>query len=148
MMSQVKWNNDDIFQFLDVYEQYPILWNIKHKDYLNRNLKISNFEKLKNNLSSIGLVVDSDQLRLKIKSIRDVYRQEIAKINRSKKSGAGTDSLYKPKLIWFNRANTFLNEVTSTRESSSNLVSFIFIIHFTIHFSLIFIHLVYMVFNY
>lgn len=65
-MSQVKWNNDDIFQFLDVYEQYPILWNIKHKDYLNRNLKISNFEKLKNNLSSIGLVVDSDQLRLKI----------------------------------------------------------------------------------
>jgi len=28
--------------------------------------------------------VDSDQLRLKIKSIRDVYRQEIAKINRSK----------------------------------------------------------------
>jgi len=65
MMSQVKWNNDDIFQFLDVYEQYPILWNIKHKDYLNRNLKISNFEKFKNNLSSIGLVVDSDQLRLK-----------------------------------------------------------------------------------
>lgn len=67
----------------------------------------------------------------------------------AKKSGAGTDSLYKPKLIWFNRANTFLNEVTSTRESSSNLVSFIFIIHFTIHFSFtIFIHLVYMVFNY
>lgn len=88
--------------------------------------------------------MDSDQLRLKIKSIREVYRQEIAK-----KSGAGTDSLYKPKLIWFNRANTFLNEVTSTRESSSNLVSFIFIIHFTIHFSFtIFIHLVYMVFNY
>lgn len=64
--------------------QYYIL-NIKHKDYLNRNLKISNFKKLKNNLSSIGLVVDSDQLRLKIKSICDVYRQEIAKINRSKK---------------------------------------------------------------
>lgn len=92
--------------------------------------------------------MDSDQLRLKVKSICDVYRQEIAKINRSKKSGAGTDSLYKPKLIWFNRANTFLNEVTSKRESSSNLVSFIFIIHFTTHFSLIFIHLVYMVFNY
>lgn len=118
--------------------QYYIL-NIKHKDYLNRNLKISNFKKLKNNLSSIGLVVDSDQLRLKIKSICDVYRQEIAKINRSKKSGADTDSLYKPKLIWFNRANTFLNEVTSTRESSSNLVSFIFIIHFSFT---IFIHLV------
>ena len=59
MMShfKAKWNTDDIFQFLDVYEQYPILLNIKHKDYLNRNLKNSNFEKLKNNLSSIGLYV-------------------------------------------------------------------------------------------
>jgi uncharacterized protein YecE (DUF72 family) len=60
---KTKWNKDDIFQFLDVYEQFPILWNIKHTDYLNRNLKNSNFEKLKNNLSTIELV-DSDQLRL------------------------------------------------------------------------------------
>lgn len=40
----------------------------------------------------------SDQSRFKIYSICDAYKREIAKINKSKKSGTGNDSLYKPKL--------------------------------------------------
>jgi hypothetical protein len=38
------------------------------------------------------------QLKAKIKSVKDVYRQELGKIERSKKSGSGAAEIYSPKL--------------------------------------------------
>ena len=66
--------------------------------------------------------MDAKQLKTKIKTIKDVYRKELAKIVRSKKSGQGTDHVYIPKLAWLETAE-FLREVISTRETQSNLVS-------------------------
>ena len=42
----MKWNCNNIIDFLKIYEQYPLLWNIKHKDYLNTKLKDEMFKKL------------------------------------------------------------------------------------------------------
>ncbi|GFW41982.1 hypothetical protein TNCV_6901 [Trichonephila clavipes] len=54
--------------------------------------------------------MDNKQLKAKIKSIKDVYRTELNKIEKSKKSGCGVDDVYVPKLTWFNEA-CFLSEV-------------------------------------
>ena len=35
----MKWNSKIIIDFLKICEQYPVLWNIKHKDYCNLKLK-------------------------------------------------------------------------------------------------------------
>jgi hypothetical protein len=43
----------------------------------------------------------ADCVRRKIKIIKTVYSQELNKIMKSKKSGAGTIDLYKPELVWF-----------------------------------------------
>jgi hypothetical protein len=48
-------------------------------------------------------------------SIKNVYRQELTKIKKSKKSGAGADDVYQPKLAWFKRADIFLKNVVSSR---------------------------------
>jgi hypothetical protein len=75
--------------------------------------------------------MDEKQLKSVIKTTKDVYRHELAKIERSQKNGAGIEEVYSPKLLWFNSAH-FFREVLSTRKSQSNLVSkFIFycIIH-------------------
>jgi hypothetical protein len=37
----------------------------------------------------------------KIKMMEKVYSQEVDKTVKSKKSGAGTNDLYKPQLVWF-----------------------------------------------
>lgn len=95
-MTKPKWNHDDVFKFLGMYEKYSVLWNIKHHDYLNRNMKIQKLEKLESDLIDCGLAVDTEQLRIKIKSIRDAYRQEVGIILISKKSGSGTDDIYYP----------------------------------------------------
>lgn len=120
----MKWNVNNITTFLQIYENFPILWNIKQKDYLDTKLRDSAFEKLSDELKAEDLVGDmtAKQLKAKIKSIKDAYRQELAKIEKSKKSGTGTDDIYKPKLVWFGKAD-FLREVISTRMSKSNLVS-------------------------
>jgi hypothetical protein len=43
----------------------------------------------------------ADRIRGKIKIIKTVYSQELNKIIKSKKSGAGTKDLYKPKPVLF-----------------------------------------------
>ncbi|KAL1493843.1 hypothetical protein ABEB36_009529 [Hypothenemus hampei] len=42
--------------------------------------------------------------------------------NKIKKSGASTNEIYTPRLIWFKEAATFL-DFCNGRESSSNIVS-------------------------
>ena len=32
-----KWNTEEIMKFLDKYEEFECLWNIRHTDYMNRN---------------------------------------------------------------------------------------------------------------
>ena len=42
--------------------------------------------------------MNDKQLKAKIKNVKDVYRQERGKIERSKKSGSGAAEIYSPKL--------------------------------------------------
>ncbi|GFV03059.1 hypothetical protein TNCV_3041631 [Trichonephila clavipes] len=61
--------------------------------------------------------MDNKQLKAKIKSIKDVYRTELNKIEKSKKSGCGVDDVYVPKLTWFNEA-CFPGEVFGNKKRS------------------------------
>lgn len=61
--------------------------------------------------------MDVKQLKARIKSVKDVYRQELHKIEKSMKSGSGAAEVYSPKLAWFNEAN-YLSEVLSTKNSN------------------------------
>lgn len=67
-----------------------------------------------------NIEITEDELKKKIKTIKTVYQQELNKITKSAKSGAGTDDLYKPKLIWFSDAS-FLKEVSGTRKRKSTV---------------------------
>lgn len=88
---KMKWNANNIVDFLKIYKQHPVLWNIKHKDYCNTKLKDELFKQLYEQLAAKGLMkgMDEKQLKSKIKTIKDVYRHELAKIERSQKSGPG-----------------------------------------------------------
>ncbi|KAK4882285.1 hypothetical protein RN001_005604 [Aquatica leii] len=124
VLNKMKWNSDQIIQFLDVYERYEVLWDIRCTDHMNKIKRDTAFDKwLKELLEMEGFVNhDLVTLKTKLKTIKTVYRQEVNKILKSKKSGSGTDDLYKPKLIWFTRADSFLNNVTISRASTNNMV--------------------------
>lgn len=87
----MKWNSNNIIVFLDIYQKYTILWNIKDKDYCNTKLKDESFKQLFCDLNEKQLIGEMNikQFKAKIKSIKDVFRQEVQKIEKSKKSGCG-----------------------------------------------------------
>jgi hypothetical protein len=60
---------------------------------MNKNKTELSFEKLVLELR--------EQILEKLKTVKTVYRPELSTVTKSKKSGAGTDDLYKPKLVWF-----------------------------------------------
>ena len=78
----MKWNANNILLFLQMYQQYPTLWNIKEKDYSNKSLRDATYKGLISELKEKQLLVEMDAklLKSKIKSIRDVYRTELQKI--------------------------------------------------------------------
>jgi hypothetical protein len=91
---------------------------------MNKNKRELSFEKLVRELREQGFEnIGVELVRKKLKTIKTVYRQELSKITKSKKSGAGTNNLYKPKLVWFEKADSFLRGVTATRTSTSTLVN-------------------------
>ncbi len=117
----VKWSVPTIETFFDLFEAFPSLWNSKCEEYHLTDHKDSDYKALVVALSKKNINVSEEQLKAKIKSLRTTYRSELSKIKISKKSGAGTDETYVPKLAWFAKADKFLNEVTSYRISKSNL---------------------------
>jgi hypothetical protein len=118
-MSAPRWTIGEIMKFLELYETYELLWNIRHHDYLNKNKRELSFEKLVLELREHGFEnIGVELVRKKFKA-----RQELAIITKSKKTGAGTDDVYRPKLAWFEKADSFLRGVTATRTSTSTLVS-------------------------
>ncbi|KAK4875126.1 hypothetical protein RN001_011548 [Aquatica leii] len=111
----MKWKSDQIIQFLNVYERYEVLWDIRCTDQMNKIKKDFAFDKLLKELlemegfANLNLVT----LKTKLKTIKTVYRQEINKILKSKKTGSGTDDL----------ADSFLNNVKISRASTNNMIN-------------------------
>ena len=93
-----KWNAEEISKFSEIYESYECLWDIRNIHYMNRNKRDMAMNMLAEALTKEGLQVSNIEfLRKKIKVIKNVYRQELVKIEKSKKSGAGLNDIYQPR---------------------------------------------------
>jgi len=60
----MKWNSKNIINFLKIYEQYPVLWNIKHK-YCNLKLKDVVFKQVCEKLEAENLFQGMNEKQLK-----------------------------------------------------------------------------------
>ena len=87
------------------------LWNVKSKNYRNRNIRDKALEEMAKQLNIPGLT--QQDVKLKFISIRSRYSSEQAKVLQSEKSGVGRDDIYVPKLFWFKQADLFLSSVDS-----------------------------------
>jgi hypothetical protein len=57
----------------------------------------------------------------KIKNIRTTYKQEVHKIMKSKTTGSSRDSIYKPKVPWFEMVDSFLSCLHKVPPTLSNI---------------------------
>jgi hypothetical protein len=124
-----KWSSEDVVKFLDVYEDFEGIWNIRHSDYNNNIKRDSAMLKLMGELLKRDVGVESvEVLRKKVKSIKTCTGKSLRRL-KNKKSGAAADDVYQPKLAWFKRADIFLKNVVSSRTTTSNLVSTFALLH-------------------
>jgi hypothetical protein len=95
-----KWNYDDICTFLKCTKSTKCYGTSKAISRLSiQKCERWRNEKLLEEIDTERLTADC--VRRKIKIIKTMYSQELNKIMKSKKRGAGTNDLYKPKLVSF-----------------------------------------------
>ncbi|CAJ0962438.1 unnamed protein product [Ranitomeya imitator] len=91
---------DFVRALIEMYRSLPCLWKIKSKDYSNRYMKREAYEKLGVS-SHRDRDVDENIVRKKIQALRTVFKKEVNKVENSKKSGAGTEEVYVPRLWYY-----------------------------------------------
>ncbi|KAL5236885.1 hypothetical protein ACI65C_004295 [Semiaphis heraclei] len=120
-----------IFDFLEEYEGLPCLWD-KDSDDFKLRTKRDNAEEYLLKTFNIATV---KELRQKIRSIRCTYNQEVSKIKSSITTGSGLNTIYKPKLVWFELAHSFLKKTHQTKnetDTNSNYENISFLLYMSL----------------
>ena len=110
-----------IFTFLEEYQKHSCLWLKSSQDYKNRNKR----DAAEKELLEVSGLDSIKALRAKIRSVRGTYNQERGKVKSSLRTGSGVTDVYRPKLAWYDLADSFLRKNEAENESESNLVSVI-----------------------
>ncbi|KAM4014141.1 uncharacterized protein ACNLHF_004022 [Anomaloglossus baeobatrachus] len=92
-----------IRELIALYRSLPCLWRIKSAKYSNKIKKREAYAQLVAFFQqhSEGQVVTEAIVKKKIQGLRTVYRKELNKVEKSTKSGAGTEDVYVPSLWYF-----------------------------------------------
>lgn len=109
-------------EFIQLYQQFPCLWQVKSKEYSDRNKKNAAYEELVIKMKEVDKNATKETVVKKINTIRGCFRKEHKKVQNSLKSGSGTEDIYHPSL-WYYHLLVFVTEQDMPRNSVSNLLN-------------------------
>lgn len=104
--------------FIEAYRQYPCLWKVKSDEYRDRNKRD---EALNNLLLMTRETIpgaDIKFLKNRIDSMKQSFRRELRKVKDSMKSGTSEESVYKPRL-WYYDILSFIADHEARNTSTS-----------------------------
>ncbi|XP_072934535.1 uncharacterized protein [Epargyreus clarus] len=109
-----------ISECIQLYRELPSLWNVKSKEYYDRDKKRIAYEILLSKYKEMFPQASKDDVKKKFNSLRTNYRKELKKHLQSMKSGSGTDDIYEPTL-WYFKDMIFLQDQESASDSQSSI---------------------------
>lgn len=122
-MASDRWSSDNNIAFMKLYREQENLWNCFDKNYRNRDMRKASLECIAKEMHLCNTI----EVTKKIKNLRSTYNQELNKIEKSKKSGAGVDDVYKPSIKWFDIMDYIMTTINlKEKKTTSNLVSALF----------------------
>ncbi|KAF2901330.1 hypothetical protein ILUMI_04856 [Ignelater luminosus] len=110
------WSDADIKILISLYEENPLLWDVRFSNYRNRNKKQ---ETLK--LIATKLNTDSNEISRKLHNLGSQFMQEVKKL-KIKKSGSGTDEIFISTWPYFS-ALKFIQRSVDNSDTTDNLVN-------------------------
>lgn len=112
--------NQVIEDFIELYKLEPCLWQVKSKEYHDRDKRNAAYAKLVLKLKELEPDATKKSVVRKINSLRSNVRKEKKKREMSMKSGASADDVYVSKL-WYLNLFDFLGDQDIPSASVSNL---------------------------
>ncbi|XP_050548015.1 uncharacterized protein LOC126909621 [Daktulosphaira vitifoliae] len=106
--------------FVSKYKDLKCLWDIRCKDYSNRDKKKDAYSELLVVYKLIKPDASIDDVKKKINTLRSNFRKELKKIHESKRSGAGADDIYQPS-SWLFEELAFLADLEKPVDSTSSI---------------------------
>lgn len=97
-------SDEKMLQLIDLYEKEESLWNTTAAEFRNKWRKKEATERIAKALNIKHFTYR--HVALKLKNIRNTYRQVLKKIANSINSGE--DPIYSPKVYWFSKLDGFL----------------------------------------
>lgn len=124
-------SNEKILEFLEYYKQYPEIWDSTNVNHKNRNKVADAWHEIKNQLGLLDVSID--MLKKKKESLMSTYRALKKKVLLSKKSGAGSDEIFKPNWFAYDVMDSFLCNTGKIRQTlntevSENIFYYIFLL--------------------
>ncbi|KAI4471250.1 hypothetical protein MML48_1g16315 [Holotrichia oblita] len=98
-------STQEVFEFLNLYESEPILWDPKHSSRRNRNEVKQSWERIQR---AFSVECSIDLLKKKRDSLMATFRPLIAKVKKSMKLGAECAEIYKPSWFAYEKMSGFL----------------------------------------
>lgn len=105
-------------KFIDAYRSHPCLWLLKSPDYNNRALKEAAYKNLVQLTKSTVPSCDIHFIKKKIDILRGSFRREFRKVVKSMTYGSKKDSVYTPKL-WYYNMLLFLKDQEEVGQSTA-----------------------------
>lgn len=93
------WKDEEIEMLITLYEERPCLWDVSHKDYMNRDTKEVAYSEIDLPMSDKYDISREDYKR-KWKIIRSQFMREKA-LERKQKSGQPTRDVYHSSWKWY-----------------------------------------------
>ncbi|XP_047543352.1 uncharacterized protein LOC125075687 [Vanessa atalanta] len=109
-----------IVECIQLYRELPSLWNVKSKEYHNRDKKKVDYETLLSKYKEMFPKASKDDVKKKFNSLRTNYRKELKKHLQSMKSGSSADDIYQPTL-WYYNEMVFLQDQETASDSQSSM---------------------------
>ncbi|CAG9772281.1 unnamed protein product [Ceutorhynchus assimilis] len=119
----MEWTNDIVLEFLDHYENEPVIWMAKHKDHKNRNAVNDAWKRIQDNIS---VECTMQELKKKKESLMATFRPLIKKVKASSGTGSDAVEVFRPTWFAFEKMARFLHGICELRntqdtEESENL---------------------------
>ncbi|XP_016664777.1 uncharacterized protein LOC107885617 [Acyrthosiphon pisum] len=115
----MEWSNDLILEFLELYEQEPCIWNPKHPQHKIRNSVNDSWNNISKNLSQKYTICE---LKKKKDSLMATYRKLANRVKSSKKTGSGSEDIFKPDWFVYEIMARFLHGVCQPHTTKNSEV--------------------------
>lgn len=110
-------------EFILLYEEKPCLWNAKSKNFRNKQLRNAAYEQLIEKCKELFPNANKEFVVKKISSFRASFRRQLRKIESTKRSGTGADSIPEATL-WYFELLSFLMDQEECRSAVSSLENY------------------------